>query len=79
MGVSEDVKQFINHFRKASYTKREPLVVIVGPDVSSETIIALRQAGVKVVDSLLDPRVQPVGFAVNAKGKGPRDQWGKLK
>jgi hypothetical protein len=76
MSVSEDVKQFIDHFEKMSGCKNEPLIVIVGPDVSSETLIALRQAGVKVVNSLLDPRVQPVGFAVNAKGKGPRDQWG---
>lgn len=77
MSEAAEAEKLINHFKEAAGVK--PTIVIVGPDVSSETLIALSQAGVKVVSSLLDPRVQPVGFAVNAKGKGPRDQWGKLK
>jgi hypothetical protein len=77
MSESVEVEQFINHFKEATGTN--PTMVIVGPNVSSETLIALRLAGVKVVNSLSDERVQPVGFAVNAKGNGPRDRWGKRK
>lgn len=64
-------------------TGQKSTLVIVGPGVSSDTLMALRRAGLEVRDSLDEPRVQEVGFplkhAGGGKSKGPRNKWGKVK
>lgn len=79
VSIETTVSELIEHYRQSSGDK-EPMVVIVGKDVSSNLLIKLRRIeGLEIRQERSDPRVHPVGYALNSQGKGPRGKWGKLK